>query len=61
MYKMGVITSKLVFVLMRTCDKAMHGLFVYDFVITISDSRFKLTLKASPFNQYLYLEIKNFC
>lgn len=50
MYKMGVIASKLVFVLMRACDKAMHGLLVYDFVITISDSRFKLTLKASPFN-----------
>lgn len=47
---MGVIASKLVFVLMRACDKAMHGLLVYDFVITISDSRFKLTLKASPFN-----------
>lgn len=36
MYKISVVTSKLVFFLMRTCVKTLHGSSTYDFVITFS-------------------------
>lgn len=35
---------------MRLCVRAMCRLSVYDFVITLSELHFKLTLNASPFN-----------